>query len=149
MATQKIVQQMLGEAADVSDPDTRAQDAAGAVPAEEKGSDLTPGESAPVETLLALWEKGAKQETAVRVLDALDSYRQFIELCFRIGQAGASELGSIMDELTSEEKSEHDYDTIPDDDLAAKFAAGHGPRSGPDTHRATGESLGRRIAGQV
>ncbi len=137
---------MLGEAADVSAPEAVAQDLA-ATPKPAEKTTLTPGESIPVETLLATWEKGDKSAVAVRVLDALDSYQQFVDLCFRIGREGALELGGIMDELTREEKSPHEFDTEPDDNVTAKFSKGRGPKPGPMTHAAAGESLVNRITG--
>ena len=147
MTKKPLVRQILGEAVDVPAPDAVEQDRV-AGGAEKPG--LTPGESIPVETLLASWEKGEKQEVAIRVLDALDSYQQFVELCFRIGQQGAMELGGIMDELTSEEKSPHEYDTVPGEELGSKYMPGKGPRPGIDTHRATGmgDSLTQRILGR-
>jgi hypothetical protein len=158
----KLVRRLLGEAADVPAPGAVERDLAGAGEAEAAaaavGGDaaaaasstaLTPGESIPVDTLQAMWEKGDKSAVAVRVLDALDSYQQFVELCFRIGHAGGLELGGLMDELTSEEKSPHEFDVVPDAELATKFTAGKGPRPGPGTHAATGESLtARRLLGR-
>jgi hypothetical protein len=146
MAKKSIIRKIIGEAADVPAPEAVAQDVASAQTPEK--TTLTPGQSIPVETLLATWEKGDKSAVAVRVLDALDSYQQFVDLCFRIGREGALELGGIMDELTSEEKSPHEYDVLPDADLATKFSAGHGPRPGPATHAATGESIARRMMGE-
>lgn len=137
------IRRMLGETVE----DAVDQDLAGA--GETNSSGLTPGESIPVDTLYAMWERGDKVAVAVRVLDALDSYQQFVELCFRIGHAGGMELGGLMDEMTSEEKSPHQYDIIPDADLATKFVAGKGPKPGPSTHRATGESLtARKLLGR-
>jgi hypothetical protein len=157
----KCVRRLLGEAADVPAPGAVERDLAGAGEAEAAaatavGGDavadattLTPGESIPVDTLQAMWEKGDKSAVAVRVLDALDSYQQFVELCFRIGHTGGLELGGLMDELTSEEKSPHEFDVVPDTELATKFTAGKGPRPGPGTHAATGESLTvRRLLGE-
>jgi len=147
MAKKSILRKMLGEAADVPAPEAVEQDLA-AEPKPAEKTTLTPGQSIPVETLLATWEKGDKSAVAVRVLDALDSYQQFVDLCFRIGREGALELGGIMDELTSEEKSPHEFDVEPDEELAAKFSKGHGPKPGPMTHAAAGESLVRKITGQ-
>ena len=141
---------MLGEAADVPAPEAVEQDLA-ATPKPAEKTTLTPGQSIPVETLLATWEKGDKSAVAVRVLDALDSYQQFVDLCFRIGREGALELGGIMDELTSDEKSEHSLDTEPDEEIAAKFTGskGRGPNPGPMTHAAAGESLVSRMTGRL
>lgn len=147
MAKKSILRKMLGEAADFPAPENVEQDLASSPKPNEKTT-LTPGQSIPVETLLATWEKGDKSAVAVRVLDALDSYQQFVDLCYRIGREGALELGGLMDELTSDEKSPHEYDVEPDDALAAKFSRGRGPKAGPMTHMATGESLGKKITGR-
>ena len=61
-----------------------------------------------VQSLLSDWEAAGdedegKRSVAVRVLDELDNYVDFVELCFRLGEADAEKLGSYMDELAREE----------------------------------------------
>jgi hypothetical protein len=77
----------------------------------EQGAVTSPS----VEALEAAWKAGNKHAVALRVLDALDSYEQFVQLLFQIGQADAIQLGHIMDELTSDEKSPHKYDQMSDE----------------------------------
>lgn len=134
----KSARKILGEAADFPSPEATEQDLG--TPAAPQAP-LTPGESIPIESLLASWQKGDKSTVAVRVLDALDSYQQFVSLCFKIGQEGALELGGIMDELTAEEKSPHEYDVTPDTELMTKVT-GKGPQPGPATHAAVSDSQG-------
>lgn len=136
-----VARRMIGE--DAQPGAVAADETATAAPSP---APLTPGQSIPVETLVALWERGEKEAAAVRVLDALDSYGQFVEFCFRIGREGALELGQIMDELTANELSPHALDTTADTDLAAKYSS-HGPKPGPETHAAFGESVGKRMIG--
>jgi len=145
-----IVDGILGETADVPAPEDAAQDLA-PDPQVDGTEDASQPESPQIDNLVAIWDSGEKKAVAIRVLDALDSYQQFVDLLFRIGQEGALELGGIMDELTASEKSAHEYDTVPVPELATKY--GKGPQPGPATHAATGEgSVGEstvsRITGQ-
>lgn len=129
-----LVKSMIGEAAAVPSPEAVEQD----LGTDTQDGALEQGQSPSVDLLMGYWEKGQKTEAAIRVLDSLDSYQQFVEFLFRIGQEGALELGGIMDELTSEEKSPHEFDVVPSTALTTKY--GKGPRPGT-THGATGESL--------
>ena len=129
----KTVARMLGEAApamDVADPEHMAPAAAPEEPAQISYSSPT------VQQLAQLWQSGQHEAVALRVLDALDHYADFLELAFQIGHDDAIQLGQIMDTMTSEEVSPHDYDTVPDKEVAMKF--GKGPVPG-DTHTAAGE----------
>ncbi len=58
-----------------------------------------------VEALVAQWRGGSKQSVALRVLDTLDSYKDFVDLLYELGEMDARELGQIMDELTRNEHS--------------------------------------------
>lgn len=140
--------ELLGEAATVPSPEAVEQDmATGQAGGQIGDQGMEQGTSPSVEMLAATWEQGQKAAVAVRVIDALDSYQQFVQLLFRIGQKDALELGGIMDEMTSEEKSPHEYDTIPAAELATKY--GSGPKPGPSTHKAVGESRASKIIGKV
>ncbi len=113
------VAKLLGEQAAVAPPPAEAPPQAQAAP-EQDYSNPT------VDQLLAVWQGGNHEAVALRVLDALDHYEDFLELAFRIGHEGALELGRIMDELTSDQKSPHHYDTLSDQDIPLK--AGKTPR---------------------
>lgn len=129
----KTVARMLGEAApamDVADP---AHMAPAAAPEEPAQLNYT---SPSVEQLVQLWQSGQHEAVALRVLDALDKYADFMELAFQIGHEEAIQLGQIMDTMTSEEVSPHEYDTVPDQEVALKF--GKRPEPG-ETHTAAGE----------
>lgn len=128
----KTVARMLGEA-DV--PVDGAQQAAPAS-APEEPAQITSITSPSVEQLAALWEGGQHEAVALRVLDALDHYADFMELAFRIGHEAAVELGQIMDSMTADEKSPHRYDRLADQDVASKF--GKRPEPG-EAHGAVGE----------
>jgi hypothetical protein len=128
----KTVARMLGEA---EPPVDGPQAAVPAMPPEEPAQ-ITASTNPSVEQLLSMWEGGQHEAVALRVLDALDNYADFLELAFRIGHEGAIELGQIMDSMTSEEKSPHTYDTLADQDIPMKF--GKRPSAG-DAHGAVGE----------
>ena len=126
----KTVARMLGESADVPDVEQTAPAATPEVPARLGYSNPT------VEQLVQLWKSGQHEAVALRVLDALDHYADFMELAFQIGHEDALQLGQIMDSMTSEEVSPHEYDVIPDEEVELKF----GKRPAPgDTHTAAGE----------
>ncbi len=110
----KTVSRLLGEA-------VVAADAQVAPPEEAPAPDYS---NPSVEQLLALWQSGNHEAVAMRVLDALDMYADFLELAFQIGHEGAIELGQIMDQMTSNERSPHHADTISDRDIQAKFSRG-------------------------
>jgi hypothetical protein len=125
-----IVAKMLGEAADA--PDTKEQTAA----VEPQRPAELAYTSPSVERLVSLWQSGQHEAVAVRVLDALDSYSDFMELAFQIGHDDAIQLGEIMDSMTADEKSPHTYDEVPDQDVSMK--AGRKPDAG-EAHNAVGE----------
>ncbi len=135
MAKSSTVAKMLGEAADIPDP---AQQAAGQVPPEQPPEQVDYSNPS-VEQLLDLWNSGNHEAVGLRVLDALDHYRDFMTLAFRIGEAGALELGQIMDELTATEKSPHKYDRMPDTNLDLKSLRRPGANT-PDAVDAAGSS---------
>jgi|PlaIllAssembly_1097288.scaffolds.fasta_scaffold44017_4 hypothetical protein len=126
----KTVARMLGEAVDVQDPDEVAPSAGPEEPAKIEYSNPS------VEQLVSLWQGGQHEAVALRVLDALDQYADFLELAFQIGHDDAIQLGQIMDAMTADEKSPHKYDTLPDQDVSSKF--GKRPEAG-DAHNAVGE----------
>lgn len=128
----KTVARMLGEA---ELPVDGAEQAAPAVDPEE-AAHVTGNVSPSVEQLASMWEGGQHEAVALRVLDALEHYADFMELAFRLGHESALELGQIMDSMTAEEKSPHDYDKIADRDIPLKF--GKRPEAG-DAHGAVGE----------
>lgn len=117
----KIVAQLIGET--VADLPPEA-----GVPAEAAPAAVgQPASASPtVEQLLQTWKSGGHEAVALRVLDALDSYKDFLDLASRIGHAGALELGQIMDAYTSDEHSPHKYDEVPDTHLPKS-----GARPGP------------------
>lgn len=90
-----------------------------------------------IEQLLSLWQGGSHETVAVRILDALDSYADFLEFASRLGHDGAVELGQIMDTLTAEEKSPHAYDEMPDTDVPVSTT---GRPMASDMHSAPGAS---------
>ena len=128
----KLVARMLGE----TEMPVDGPQAASAAVSPEEPAQLSASTSPDVEQLVAMWEGGQHEAVALRVLDALDAYADFLELAFRIGHEGAIELGQIMDSMTSEEKSPHTYDKLSDQDIPMKF--GKRPTAG-DAHGAVGE----------
>jgi len=138
MIKNRTVAQMLGEAAppaDVADP--AAADPAAAAPAAPPVEPVQMDYSNPtVEQLVQLWQSGQHEAVALRVLDALDHYADFMELAHQIGHNDAIELGQIMDTMTSEEHSPHQYDTVPDTEVNAQMMTG---RSVGDAHGSPGE----------
>lgn len=74
-----------------------------------------------VQQLLAVWQAGNREAVALRVLDALDHYEDFLELAFQIGHEGALQLGRLMDDLTADQESPHRYDKVTDQDIPLKF----------------------------
>jgi len=127
------VARMLGEAEQVAD--ASGQQPTATTPTEP--AQVNSAKNPTVEQLLALWQQGQKEAVALRVLDALDRYADFLELAFRIGHDGALELGQIMDSMTSEEHSPHEYDNLPDTDIPSKL--GKRPNATSDAHIAAGE----------
>jgi len=128
------VARMLGEAvpaADVVDPQAAAPAAAPEEPAQVV---LTTNPT--VQQLVSMWQGGQHEAVALRVLDALDMYADFLELAFQIGHEEAIQLGQIMDTMTSEEHSPHEYDQMADQDIPSKL--GKRPIAG-DAHNAAGE----------
>lgn len=113
----RTVSRMLGEAADVEDPTIAQADQVPTEPADELGDYRNPS----VEQLLQLWQSGNHEAVALRVLDALDHYEDFLELAFRIGHTGARELGRIMDDMTKEQVSPHEHDKVTDVDIQSKY----------------------------
>src|SRR4051812_45101444 len=108
------VAKMLGEAAPPPEEDLPEQPAGD----EGGGKSTSTGYVNPtVEQLVASWNSGSHEAVAIRVLDALDRYEDFVELLFRVGHDGAVMLASIMDEMTADQKSDHDYDSVDDLDL--------------------------------
>ena len=126
----RLVAQMLGESTEVVDAEADAPAASPHEPAQIVYTNPS------VEHLVALWQGGQQEAVALRVLDALDHYADFLELAFQIGHDDAIQLGQIMDALTSEEKSPHEYDQVSDLDLPQKV--GKHPLPG-DAHAAVGE----------
>ena len=123
---------MLGEAApaaDVADPAATAPAAAPEEPVQMDYSNPT------VEQLVQLWQSGQHEAVALRVLDALDHYADFLELAHQIGHDSAIELGQVMDAMTSEEHSPHQYDALPDTDVARTMTG----RQVGDIHGSPGE----------
>lgn len=109
----KTVARLLGEAAPL------AIDAPGQP--EAHGSELEYTTNPTVERLFSMWQGGNHEAVALRILDALDQYEDFMELAFKIGQDGAIELGRIMDQLTSGQTSPHRYDELSDQDIPLKI----------------------------
>lgn len=126
----KTVARMLGEAADAPDETEAATAASPEEPAQLSYSNPS------VEQLVALWQAGQHEAVALRVLDALDNYADFMELAHRIGHDDSIQLGQIMDTMTSEEHSPHEYDQLANQDVPLKF--GKRPEPG-ETHLAAGE----------
>jgi hypothetical protein len=106
------------------------------------GEPLDPTVNPNVEALVNTWQTGNHNAVALRVLDALDSYEDFVDLLYRIGATDAKELGRIMDDLTKNEESPHEFDQVPDSDVGAGGppAAAPEPESRPSIHLAHGES---------
>jgi hypothetical protein len=131
-----LVARLLGE-----DEDTKPADAHDAVDSPKTAeAPATSGDysNPTIDQLLQLWQSGQHEAVALRVLDALDMYEDFLELAFRIGHDGARELGHIMDEFTSHETSPHEYDRLPDEDVPMKF--GKRPMPGEGGGAALGAS---------
>lgn len=76
-----------------------------------------------VENLLRIWQAGNHRTVALRVIDALDSYADFVDLLFQIGREDAHELGDLMDELTADQKSPNELANVPDTSLHKESAA--------------------------
>lgn len=101
---------MLGEAGEPLPPDDVDQvpDPTGApeIPETPLDNGDAGGFVSPnVDNLLRQWQSGNHQSVALQVIQTLDSYRDFVELLFRIGHSGATELGTIMDELTANQEA--------------------------------------------
>lgn len=77
----------------------------------EEENDGDPFINPNVEALVAQWRGGNKQSVALRVLDTLDSYADFVSLLYEVGESDARELGQIMDELTRNERSPRSDDS--------------------------------------
>jgi hypothetical protein len=122
---------MLGEAVDVPDTAKTTPPVAPEEPAQIDYSNPS------IEQFVSLWQSGQHEAVALRVLDALDRYADFLELAYRIGHDAAIELGQIMDSMTSEETSPHRYDTTPDTQVSTKMMGGR-PVAG-ESHAAVGE----------
>lgn len=105
----RSVSEILAEEADERFPVSDI--ASPEVPVAEPGEDANGEEgdgpyiNPNVEALVAQWRGGGKQSVALRVLDTLDSYKDFVDLLYELGEADARELGTIMDELTRNEHS--------------------------------------------
>jgi len=125
-----IVARMLGEAVDVPDAEAAAPAASPEEPAQLNY--VNPS----VDQLLALWQSGQHEAVALRVLDALDMYADFLELAFQIGHDDAIQLGQIMDSMTAGEHSAHKYDELSNQDIPQKY--GKHPGAG-EAHNAPGE----------
>jgi len=108
---------MLGEAADVEDPATAHADIVPTEAPDDLGNYSKPS----VEQLLQVWQSGNHEAVALRVLDALDHYEDFLELAFRIGHSGSRELGRLMDDMTKEQTSPHEHDKVTDTDIQSKY----------------------------
>lgn len=134
MSKNKTVAAMLGEAVDVAEPDEMDQAVAAAEPEEPPRMDYS---NPSVDQLVGLWQSGQHEAVALRVLDALDHYADFLELAFQIGHDDAIELGHTMDAMTSEEHSPHTYDTVPDQEVSVKTMSG-GQQLG-NVHNSAGE----------
>jgi len=81
----------------------------GAVTGGEQITAANPEQAAPpsidysnptVQQLVELWQTGNHEAVALRVLDALDMYADFLELAFQIGHDDAITLGTIMDSMS-------------------------------------------------
>lgn len=120
---------MIGESADVPGASPLPAEVAPSVTGNGDPSNPT------VDQLVQLWQGGSHEAVALRILDALDSYADFLEVAHRIGHEGSSELGRIMDAYTSEEKSPHQYDRTADDALPSQSGEGAGTRPAPGTAR--------------
>lgn len=77
--------------------------------AEEPG---VPAES-DVASLVTAWESGSRMAVAQRVLDGLPSYRDFVSLVYQIGQDGAMQLASTMDELSASAEDTEEAPILP------------------------------------
>lgn len=130
----KVVARMIGEAVDTPPPAQVPPESAPHVDGQTDAMNPT------VEQLVQLWQSGSKDAVALRVLDALDAYEDFVLLLFKIGEAGARELGARMDAFTPQERSPHQYDKVADTELADRSSAGGTPRPAPGSTRgAVGE----------
>lgn len=108
----RTVAKMLGEGAvDVAEP---------SVAPPEQSSQLRDYTNPSVQQLVALWQEGSHEAVALRVLDALDHYEDFVQLAFQLGHEGAIELGQLMDRQTADQHSPHNYDKVPDQDIGMK-----------------------------
>jgi len=102
------LRRVLGEGADPAPEDVAAPAPEGAAAPDDAESPVNaPSErvNPTTDNLARAWQSGSKTAVATRILDALDSYADFVSLCFVLGQEDAVELGRIMDELTESETS--------------------------------------------
>jgi hypothetical protein len=119
-----VVARMLGEAVPPEPSEDTLPDESEPTGDDGGGKSTSTGYVNPtVEQLVAAWQGGSHESVAIRVLDALDLYEDFVELLFRIGHEGAVMLASIMDEMTADQKSDHAYDEVNDLDLGRSARA--------------------------
>lgn len=63
--------------------------------------------------LVSAWASGSHMAVAQHVLAGLNSYRDFVSLIYQVGQEGALELASLMDELSSGSPDEDEGASLP------------------------------------
>lgn len=120
------VRSILGERAD-RPPEPDAATRPPSIPAETEatpaGAPDAPEAAAPEEpgvpvegdvaSLVTAWESGSQMTVAQRVLDGLPSYRDFVSLVYQIGQEGATQLASMMDELSASAEGDGESPVLP------------------------------------
>lgn len=125
MVNPSLVARMLGERemppdveTEIPEPDALAPETGDTGGGEASAAQYT---NPDVESLVNLWQSGNYSAVALRVLDALDHYRDFVELLYRIGHDDALKLGEIMDDLTADQQSPHKFDELPDEEVPGKL----------------------------
>jgi hypothetical protein len=80
-----------------------------------------------VNDLASAWESGSKIDVASRLMYTPVSYADFVKLIYMIGQDGATELGTLLDELAA--GAEAGGESQPDVSPLIRRVAGQAPES--------------------
>lgn len=128
MTNSKLIRYLLGEADDLRTTDDAPPPRvdAGDAPPQSSPTPVTPEDedvegNTVVNELASAWQSGSKMDVASRLMYSPVSYTDFVRVLYMIGQDGALELGSLLDELSAGD------DTEPDVSPLVRQAAGEPP----------------------
>jgi hypothetical protein len=105
MSRNKWLLRALGEAQEMSAIPAEAEPVEGAAkpPAEEPVDVESVPSAQVVDTLVAAWQRGDRNEAAAQLLFTPVSYADFVRMCFKLGESAGVELGYMLDELAESE----------------------------------------------